>query len=61
MLCYQECCYLSVHSRKARLTLGGLKYGPANIEAFKKLAPLKDATDMADCADAYVMIAKNGI
>jgi len=40
---------------------GGLKYGPEVIEGHKQLAPLKDATDMADCADAYVMIAKNGI
>jgi len=39
---------------------GGLKYGEAMIEAFKQLAPLKDATDMADCAEAFVMIAKNG-
>ena len=26
----------------------------------KQLAPLKDATDMGDCADAFVMLAKNG-
>ena len=26
----------------------------------KQLAPLKSATDMGDCADAFVMLAKNG-
>jgi len=26
----------------------------------KQLAPLKDATDMGDCADAFIMLAKNG-
>ena len=30
------------------------------IEAQKQLAPLKDVTDMADCADVFVMLAKNG-
>jgi len=38
----------------------GLKYGPEVIEAYKQGAPLKQATDMADCGDAYVMMAKNG-
>jgi hypothetical protein len=41
--------------------VGGLKYGDEIIEAQKQLAPLKDATDMGDCADAFVMMAKNGI
>lgn len=27
----------------------------------KELAPLKAETDMGDCADAFVMLAKNGI
>lgn len=40
---------------------GGLKYGNEMIEAHKQLAPLKAATDMGDCADAFVMLAKNGI
>ena len=26
----------------------------------KQLAPLKSVTDMGDCADAFVMLAKNG-
>jgi hypothetical protein len=39
---------------------GGLKYGDETIEAYKQLAPLKQATEMDDCADAYVMMAKNG-
>lgn len=43
------------------LTVGGLKYGEAIIEEHKQLAPLKAATDMGDCADAFVMMAKNGI
>jgi hypothetical protein len=38
-----------------------LKYGESIIEEHKQLAPLKDATDMGDCADAFVMMAKNGI
>jgi hypothetical protein len=29
------------------------------IEAQKQLAPLKSATDMGDCANAFVMLAKN--
>ena len=40
---------------------GGLQYGHEIIEAQKQLAPLKAATDMGDCADAFVMLAKNGI
>jgi len=40
--------------------LGGLKYGDEIIDGMKQLAPLKDATDMGDCADAFVMLAKNG-
>lgn len=39
---------------------GGLKYGDEIIEAQKQLAPLKSATNMGDCADAFVMLAKNG-
>jgi hypothetical protein len=40
--------------------IGGLKYGDEIIEAQKQLAPLRSATDMGDCADAFVMMAKNG-
>jgi hypothetical protein len=43
------------------LTLGGLKYGDEFIEAQKQLAPLKSVTDMGDCADAFVMLAKSGM
>lgn len=39
--------------------VGGLKYGNEMIEAQKELAPLKSATDMGDCADAFVMLARN--
>jgi hypothetical protein len=39
---------------------GGLKYGNEAIEGMKQLAPLKSATDMADCADGFVMLAKSG-
>jgi hypothetical protein len=38
-----------------------LKYGHEVIEAYKQGAPLKQATEMDDCGDAYVMMAKNGI
>lgn len=41
--------------------VGGLKYGSEAIEGMKQLAPLKSATDMADCADAFVMLAKSGL
>jgi hypothetical protein len=43
------------------LIKGGLKYGDEMINDMKQLAPLKTATDMGDCADAFVMLAKNGI
>jgi hypothetical protein len=38
-----------------------LKYGNEAIEGMKQLAPLKSVTDMADCADAFVMLAKSGL
>ena len=37
-----------------------LKYGDELIEEMKQLTPLKDTTDIGDCADAFVMLAKNG-
>lgn len=40
--------------------IGGLKYGDEAIEGMKQLAPLKSTTDMGDCADAFVMLSKNG-
>ena len=40
--------------------LGGMKYGDEIIEAHKQLAPLKRETGMDDCADVFVMLAKNG-
>jgi hypothetical protein len=43
------------------LIKGGLKYGDEMINDMKQLAPLKTETDMGDCADAFVMLAKNGI
>jgi hypothetical protein len=41
--------------------VGGLKYGESIIDEHKQLSPLKAATDIGDCADAFVMMAKNGI
>jgi len=38
-----------------------LKYGDDIINDMKQLAPLKVEADMGDCADAFVMLAKNGI
>ena len=43
------------------LIKGGLKYGDQIINDMKQMAPLKATTDMGDCADAFVMLAKNGI
>lgn len=42
------------------LTIGGLKYGEEAIEMHKQLSPLKRVTEMDDCAEAFVMMAKNG-
>jgi hypothetical protein len=39
--------------------VGGLKYGPERIEQIKQAAPLKSETDMGECADAFVMLAKS--
>lgn len=38
-----------------------MKYGDEIIEAHKQLAPLKRETGMDDCADVFVMLAKNGL
>ena len=34
-------------------------YPPERIEAIKQAAVLKKETDIGECADTYVMIAKN--
>lgn len=41
------------------LTEWGKKYSPERIEALKNAAPLKKDTDLQDCVDAFVMLAKN--
>ncbi|KAF2004850.1 short-chain dehydrogenase/reductase-like protein SDR [Amniculicola lignicola CBS 123094] len=41
------------------LTEWGQKYSPEKIEALKQTAPLKHETFLQDCADAFVMLAKN--
>ena len=41
------------------LTEWGKKYSPERIEALKAAAPLKKATDLEDCVDAFLMLAKN--
>ncbi|KAK8255158.1 short chain dehydrogenase/reductase family protein [Phyllosticta capitalensis] len=41
------------------LTDWGEQYPPEVIEAMKEKAALKTVTDLQDCADTYVMLAKN--
>ncbi|KAF2127403.1 short chain dehydrogenase/reductase [Dothidotthia symphoricarpi CBS 119687] len=41
------------------MTEWGQKYSPERIEAMKKAAVLKQDTDMQDCVDAFVMLARN--
>lgn len=41
------------------LTEWGKKYSPERIEALKNAAVLKKDTDLQDCADAFVMLARN--
>lgn len=41
------------------LTEWGKKYSPERIQALKAAAPLKKATDLEDCVDAFLMLAKN--
>ncbi|PSN63908.1 short chain dehydrogenase/reductase [Corynespora cassiicola Philippines] len=41
------------------LTEWGLKYPPETIEAVKDKAALKHETFLQDCADAFIMLAKN--
>jgi hypothetical protein len=41
------------------LFLQGLDYGPERIKMLEEKAVLKQATDLEDCADMYVAIAKN--
>ncbi|KAK8167981.1 short chain dehydrogenase/reductase [Phyllosticta citrichinensis] len=41
------------------LTDWGEMYPPEAIEAMKEKSALKSVTDLQDCADAYVMLAKN--
>jgi hypothetical protein len=56
------CFCRSVRSVSAWVLIeGGLKCGDEFIEAQKQLAPLKAATDVADFADPYLILAKNGI
>lgn len=42
------------------LTEWGEKYGDEQIKAMKDNAALKRTTDMEDCADVFVLLAKNG-
>lgn len=42
------------------LTEWGQKFGTEVIESLKSAAALKDATNLEDCADAFIMLAKNG-
>jgi enoyl-[acyl-carrier-protein] reductase (NADH) len=37
----------------------GLRYDPKIIAAVKEKAPLKHETFLQDCADAFIMLAKN--
>ncbi|KAF2622273.1 short chain dehydrogenase/reductase [Macroventuria anomochaeta] len=41
------------------LTEWGKKYSPERIEALKNAAVLKKDTELQDCVDAFVMLAKN--
>ncbi|KAI9723481.1 MAG: hypothetical protein M1828_004211 [Chrysothrix sp. TS-e1954] len=41
------------------LTEWGLKYSPEMIQAIKDRSVLKQETDIEDCANAFVMVAKN--
>jgi NAD(P)-dependent dehydrogenase (short-subunit alcohol dehydrogenase family) len=41
------------------LTEWGMKFGEEKIEAIKQAAVLKRETDLGDCAEAYVMLARN--
>lgn len=41
------------------LTEWGLKYSKEAIEGMKNAAALKDVTDLEDCAEPYIMLAKN--
>ena len=41
------------------LTEWGLKYSQEAIEGMKQASALKDVTGLEDCADAYIMLAKN--
>ncbi|OCL07250.1 NAD(P)-binding protein [Glonium stellatum] len=41
------------------MTEWGMKYSPDRIKALKEKAALKMETDLDDCANAFVMIAKN--
>lgn len=40
-------------------TMQGNLYGQERIEALKDKAALKKETDLQDCANAFVMLAKN--
>jgi NAD(P)-dependent dehydrogenase (short-subunit alcohol dehydrogenase family) len=42
------------------LTEWGRKFGEERIEGIKKAAVLRRETDLGDCADAFVMLARNG-
>jgi NAD(P)-dependent dehydrogenase (short-subunit alcohol dehydrogenase family) len=42
------------------LTEWGQKFGEERIEMIKKAAVLRRETDLGDCADAFVMLARNG-
>ncbi|KAK5688834.1 hypothetical protein LTS10_000812 [Elasticomyces elasticus] len=61
-------CVAKVAGEKARinavlpgllLTDWGNEYGPERINALKEAAVLKKETELGDCADAYIMLAKN--
>ena len=45
--------------RADNLRLQGLRYPKDKIDWMLDAARLKKATDLGDCADAFVMIAKN--
>lgn len=41
------------------LTEWGQKYSPERIQGLKEAAALKRETDLQDCVDAFVMLARN--